>query len=885
MANTSNDLVWLCTKKNSSFLVKRNGAKLSTEPGNPANLSSARYSGIANPKAVDIRGAGAEVVVTLKNPEEFNKPRTSNQVHTLKAADPRRVAKTVKALVKDSYYRPDVSRYAVARVGKLGAASLRANRMANNKLGVRYGRGRPPFDFNRDLKKGTKQALGGAVDEDDDIPDLAPGVSIIGQAHSSTNQHPHGRLMLTTWTDESVEASKVNCLNSYLYNYFSRTDRSSSRLFTSTVRTRERAQTLCGPKIRAVFSHLVSPCSFDSKPIHKSCDKMGKRSPSPAKHKVASSKDQSKHNARNADLLDGVTLDDSFRFKVPAPPNTLRALAYPSLPTIATVACFAFSTWAALPQNPSWYIVALCIFWRLGYDLGLGLILDYQSKTEFITTWVTAVQQAEGSVMHKFLSWLIDSTLGEGHNSLTNSKLPPAYSAWMVFRFLVNIILPNDVVAFCLVALRFTDWDAVLSFEVSDQCDWSQTICLSNFIVYPLCVVIGLCSIYAKISAHHVIGMYAWFWGDFFFKVEQDLTFDGIFELFPHPMYSVGYAWAYAVGLFTRSYVVLAVAMGSHMAQMIFLMLAETPHIEKLYGTESKGSDKKLPESNVLVIKNFDWFRSADISLCMLAAFMVTTSVFGSWDENSPLASDEFFVGQAIFWRSVASIGIGYVLIQQERNQFWTKHFEEQGLSKEEAFEQWKRLMNMLTVLQHIAFLLCSWRLFSMPPLEEVMSGFFAARVIFALLLWGLTYWAFSSSFELLGDFGWFYGDFFLEPPEYAQLTYTGIYRFINNPDVYIGHIWMYAVAIICSSWELFMVGVAAQVAHIIFLQLVEKPHLRALYSHKVRRHSTAVGKALSEAAGEILNIVSKSSPRQDPEDDDEDDEGEDEEEEDEEED
>ena len=577
------------------------------------------------------------------------------------------------------------------------------------------------------------------------------------------------------------------------------------------------------------------------------------------KPKASSSRKAKSGAQKEEELLTGVTLDGRMRFKVPDTPDTLQALAqWYSIPTLLTIACFALSLYAALPQHPVGYIVALAVFWRLAYDLGLGIMLDQQSKTQWMTKWVESVQKRPGSFIHRALSSVIDTTMGTGHNSLSDPKLPPEYSAWIVARFIINVVLPNDVFAFVLAAARFTDFNALFSLHEDPTCDWAHKICLSNVVIYPIGIAMFVSSLMGKVSAHHVIGQFAWFWGDFFFKVDQELTFDGIFELTPHPMYTVGYGWAYAVGLFSRSYAVLALAMGSHLCQMLFLQFVETPHIEKLYGSESSKdpSKQKKAESNVFIVKNFDPFRASDVSLVITVALMVSTVVLGSWSETGPLSSDAFFIGNAIFWRSAASLILAYVLVRQEKDGFWTRHFKELGSSELEAFENWKRLMNLLICLQHVSFLLCAWRLFTLPPLEEMLSGFFAARVIFALLLWGLTYWAFSSSFELLGDFGWFYGDFFLDPPEHAQLTYTGIYRYINNPDVYIGHVWMYAVAILCSSWELFAVGFAAQSAHVVFLQLVEKPHLRAIYSHKVRPHSTAVEGVLKRKAKEIKKKI-----------------------------
>lgn len=70
-----------------------------------------------------------------------------------------------------------------------------------------------------------------------------------------------------------------------------------------------------------------------------------------------------------------------------------------------------------------------------------------------------------------------------------------------------------------------------------------------------------------------------------------------------------------------------------------------------------------------------------------------------------------------------------------------------------------------------VTFFCCSIKLsnFTFEPfyLKQVLG--------FVLIL--LTVWCSLSSYEVLGDYGWFYGDFFIDNAVPTPLVYTGIYR------------------------------------------------------------------------------------------------------------
>jgi len=113
---------------------------------------------------------------------------------------------------------------------------------------------------------------------------------------------------------------------------------------------------------------------------------------------------------------------------------------------------------------------------------------------------------------------------------------------------------------------------------------------------YIVGIFLSAFALWAKSDAYRVIGDFAWSaprlsgsskllltqsfsidWGDFFFLVEANLTFNRVFALFPHPMYTVGYAFYYGFSIITRSYTVLYVSLFAHFCQLLFLVVVEDP--------------------------------------------------------------------------------------------------------------------------------------------------------------------------------------------------------------------------------------------------------------------------------------------------------------------
>jgi large subunit ribosomal protein L28e len=112
----SSDLLWLLSRSNTSFLVKRNGVQLSREPGNLMNTQSLKSSGISSDKPVTIQPAQKGVLITLKKSNAGRKVAKSKVVVELKG-NVRQSAKSVENILK--HYRPDLVDAALARVSRI----------------------------------------------------------------------------------------------------------------------------------------------------------------------------------------------------------------------------------------------------------------------------------------------------------------------------------------------------------------------------------------------------------------------------------------------------------------------------------------------------------------------------------------------------------------------------------------------------------------------------------------------------------------------------------------------------------------------------------------------------------------------------------------------
>ncbi|KAI5865089.1 phosphatidylethanolamine N-methyltransferase [Durotheca rogersii] len=494
-------------------------------------------------------------------------------------------------------------------------------------------------------------------------------------------------------------------------------------------------------------------------------------------------------------------------------------------------------------RRPLFAVVFL--FWRASYNLGIGILLHLQSNDNKLVAWARKWRLFENPStgrnprpwLYNFLKHELEVKVPEDYKFET---APIEYNTWLVFRRLVDLILMCDFVSYCLFAI-------ICGHRPEGE---SIPATISRWLLGW--VLIGF-NLWVKLDAHRVVKDYAWYWGDFFFLVDQELTFDGVFELAPHPMYSIGYAGYYGISMLAASYSVLFISIAAHAAQFAFLVLIENPHIEKTYNppaprkrldTSSSSDTFVQPESaaparpseapsrihNLLGYKNIDLLRNVDFSTLLLVTYFAALTLS---TPQTPLYQT-LFVIHAFLWRLWYSVGLGVLLTKQSANKMWTRHFLKFGETVDEGWRQWKGMYHISLTLCHCAFVAACWKMYSAPV--DWNYGSVLLRHVIGVSLIALQIWTAVSIYESLGEFGWFFGDFFYD--QGVKLTYTSIYRFLNSPERVIGTAGLWGAAIITWSRSVFVLALASHLLTVAFLQFVEKPHMQKIYGRSLRREA-----------------------------------------------
>ena len=505
----------------------------------------------------------------------------------------------------------------------------------------------------------------------------------------------------------------------------------------------------------------------------------------------------------------------------------------------------------AFLRIPTYAIIFL--FWRACYNVGIGYLLHLQSKHWRLVAWAKRskvfVNPKLGNNPHPRLFHLLkremETKIPEDYKF---EDAPIEYNTWLVFRRVVDLILMCDFVSYCLFAIACGGRPANEGAGLT-ALRWITGWGLFGF------------NIWVKLDAHRVVKDYAWYWGDFFYLIDQELTFDGVFEMAPHPMYSVGYAGYYGISLMAASYQVLFVSIIAHAAQFAFLVWVENPHIEKTYNSpptrqELVESGSKIeheegqfteadhiynapplasanqpsPVHNLVGLNNIDFYRVPDTSILLLQFYISAMVIL----TPSTRLYQTFFVMNAAIWRLWYSMGVGYLLNRQSTKKRWTRHFLKYGESTEEAWRQWKGTYHVAMTLCYTSFAAASWKMYSLPP--DWSYGMVLLRHVVGTSLVALQVWTNISIYSSLGEFGWFFGDFFFDHS--PKLTYSGIYRFLNNPERVIGLAGVWGAALITGSSAIFFLALLSHVLTLAFIQLVERPHMQKLYGQSLRRES-----------------------------------------------
>lgn len=518
--------------------------------------------------------------------------------------------------------------------------------------------------------------------------------------------------------------------------------------------------------------------------------------------------------------------------------------------------------------------VGMYIFWRLMYNFGIGFLLNRQLNCFQLVEWAKQLRLFEPSksLLPRMAQAEVSSQMGP--NYLYRDH-PVAFNTWLIFRKAVDLILMLDFTTFMCVFVA-----CCLSDNYQFLRGQPVWIVVTRLSVGTFLIVFNF---WVKVNAHNTIKDYAWYWGDFFFRQinNEDLIFDGVFEMFPHPMYSVGYVGYYGFALIAKSYTVLCIAIFGHFLQMVFLHYIENPHIDKIYGPSANESSlmqliklKDLTNFDNLKplvgFANFNIFRASDIvNLITCATYAVLIPLLVAQTGANAVLATKILFGVTLLFKSLECVSINAVLVMQSNFKTFTKWYLANNVPVQKSLNNFAVLYNSLINLTYASFAGLNFYKVLTNSVEYTLlsANHFYLRLFLGALLVLTQIWINISIVDLIGYFGWFYGDFFVPKSsmiaQRTRLTKAGVYRYLNNPEQVFGVCGVMGVTLIVPTPENLVMCVLWVANNFIRINFIEKQHMIRIYGEQQVSQDSGVTKTVKKhLLPETLQRKLAESPR-----------------------